>query len=275
MQRNAIAPKRRTHTERELPSPWWGVLILLGLVGLLVLAGYGGYWAWMRTNPAEVTVPKLKGRQRVDAESALRRLGLVPRISGERHSETFGEDVVIESRPKADRVVKQGRAVDLLISLGSAYTHVPNLEKMPFAEAQDALRDADLVVAKRSDYYHSTIPVGSVISQQPGPKTRVPRGSGVQLRVSLGPAPQSEPSSAAVNGTESVAEPRYVRVEAVTPSDGREHRVRIEVWDEGGERTAYDHTRGPGETVERYVRGVGLITIQVFVDDDIVEQKTL
>jgi serine/threonine-protein kinase len=251
------------------------VAILVVLLSVLFFGGYGAYRIWERTNPAEVTVPKLQGMKRADAEGELRRLELMPRVTGRRHSETFADTTVIESRPKAGRVVKQGRAIDLLISLGSAYTKVPKLEKMSYPEAERALEQADLVVSKRTDYYHSKIPIGHVIGSQPSAGTRVPRGSGVQVRASLGRAPRSESDATASDGDQAPAEPRYVRVEAVTPDDGHDHRVRIVVWDEQGERVAYDRTRGPGVPVKRYVRGVGLVTIQVFVDDDLVEQKTL
>lgn len=267
--------QRQSKADRELPSPWWGVLILLLLVGAVVFGAYGTYWMWQRTAPPEVTVPKVSGMRREAAEATLRRLGLVPRIAGERHSETVGRDVVIEIRPKADRVVKQGRAVDLLISLGSAYTKVPDLHKLSESEARRALREADLVVSKHTESYHSKVKQGYIIAQQPGSDTRVPRGSGVQVRVSTGPAPRSIPDRASPGDGESISEPRYLRVEAITPSDGHDHRVRIVVWDEGGERVAYDRVRSPGETVRRRVRGVGLVTVQVFVDDELVEQKTL
>jgi hypothetical protein len=268
-----VSPRRRG--ERDLPSPWWGLVILLALAGTMALAAYGAYWVWQHSAPADVIVPKVAGMPRVAAEGVLRAKGLVPRISGERHSETVPEDVVIEARPKDGRVVKQGRAVDLLVSLGSAYTKVPDLRKMSESQARGALRNADLAAAERQQWYDSAIPEGHIISQRPVPGTRVPRGSGVQLRVSLGPAPGSAASGSEPGAGEDRSEPRYLRVEAVTPDDSRDHRVRIVLWDYDGERVAYDKVRGPGVTVTRRVRGVGMITVQVFVDEDLVEQKTL
>jgi len=146
---------------------------------------------------------------------------------------------------------------------------------MSESEARRALRKADLVVSKHTESYHSKVKPGYIIAQQPEGGTQVPRGSGVQVQVSMGPAPRGGPDRSALGGGEGTSESRYLRVEAVTPSDGHDHRVRIVVWDENGERVIYDHTRGPGSTVRRRVRGVGLVTVQVFVDDELVEQKTL
>lgn len=276
MQREApTSPRRRAQPARDLPSPWWGAFILVALVGTIALVVYGAYWFWQNSAPADVTVPHLAGMRRVEAEAVLRSKGLVPRISGERHSETIARDVVMEARPKGGRVVKEGRAVDLLVSLGSAYTKVPDLRKMSEAQARAALRKADLVASEQKEWYHSEIPEGHVVSQQPVPGTRVPRGSGVQVHVSLGPAPRSVPEWREPGGDERASEPRYLRVEAVTPDDGHDHRVRIVIWDYDGERVVYEKVRGPGVTVQRRVRGVGLITVQVFIDDDLVEQKTL
>jgi len=70
---------------------------------------------------------------------------------------------------------------------------VPNVVGLPQQQAIDTLTGASLAVGMGTMEHSETVPVGSVISQQPAAGTPVPPGSAVDLVVSLGPAPVPVP----------------------------------------------------------------------------------
>ena len=66
---------------------------------------------------------------------------------------------------------------------------VPDTIGIPQAEAEAAIIAADLIVGTIDTAYSDTVNEGNVISQEPVSGTLLPRGSTVNLVVSLGPAP--------------------------------------------------------------------------------------
>lgn len=255
-----------------VPSPWWGVGTLVLILGALFGLAYGGFQLWVQTAPRDVPVKDVVGMDQRAAVDILRREGLVPRISSERHSEKVPEGQVMAMRPEPRRMVKQGRAVDLLVSLGSAYTTVPDVTGVLRQKAREMLTAAKLSVSREVESYDDHAPADYVIWQKPPAKSRIPKGSKVQLRISMGAKPSygllEEESS-------SPAERKYADVEVKVPDDNTRHEVKIVVWDDEGQRVAYQRRLWGGSTLHRRVRGVGSVTIQVFVDEELVEQKTL
>ena len=254
------------------PSPWWGVLTLILILGGLFGLGYGALKVWQYTAPKDVKLRTVVGLDRRAALDILQRDGLSPRIAQQQHSEKVPEGQVMAMRPEPGRIVKQGRAVDLLVSLGSAYTIVPDVTGVTRLKAREMVTAARLSVSREVEAYDDNAPADYVIWQKPPAKSRVPKGSKVQLRISGGPRPsygllEEEPTGP--------VEPKYADVNVEVPDDGERHQVKVVVWDDEGQRVAYERRLSGGTTLRRRVRGVGSVTIQVFVDDELVEQKTL
>jgi hypothetical protein len=65
---------------------------------------------------------------------------------------------------------------------------VPDLTGMAQADAESAIRDARLSVGTVAEAFSPTMPVGQVISQDPGAGTKVTPGTAVNLVVSKGPS---------------------------------------------------------------------------------------
>ncbi|MFZ1012304.1 MAG: choice-of-anchor D domain-containing protein [Terracidiphilus sp.] len=74
-------------------------------------------------------------------------------------------------------------------------TVVPNVVGQTASAAGSAITTASLTMGTGSSAFSSTVPLGSVISQNPAPGTQVAVGSVVELLVSNGPQPATNPLS--------------------------------------------------------------------------------
>jgi beta-lactam-binding protein with PASTA domain len=128
-------------------------------------------------------VPDVVGLTQANAQSAITSAGLTVGGVTMTNSITVPIGTVISQTPAAGTNVAPGSRVDLVVSLGVA---VPNVVGSPQAAAQTALTAAGLTVGVVSTANSLTVPLGSVISQNPTAGTNVAAGSAVDLVVSLG-----------------------------------------------------------------------------------------
>jgi len=131
-------------------------------------------------------VPNVVGMTQTDATSAITAVdSLTVGIVTSQYSNTVPAGYVMSQNPAAGVRVPIGSSVDLVVSLGKPV--VPDVEGMPEAAAREAITSVDnLQVGTITQAYHDTIPVGSVVSQDPAAGVRVPIGSSVNLVISLG-----------------------------------------------------------------------------------------
>ena len=81
---------------------------------------------------------------------------------------------------------------------------VPNVVNLTQAAAEAVITNAELTVGTVETEYSDTVAAGNVISQDPLAGTSAPRGSAINLTVSIGPEPVNVPN--VVNMTQSAAE---------------------------------------------------------------------
>ncbi len=134
--------------------------------------------------PETVTVPDLSGMTQEQAEAALMSAGLVLGVVAQEYSSTVPAGRVIRQNPPAGISVAYGAAVSIVISLGSCYTSIPNVEGLGTAEAQAALTTANLAVGAITYEQSETVPEGQVISQNPVSGLVVECGTAVALVLS-------------------------------------------------------------------------------------------
>jgi len=91
---------------------------------------------------------------------------------------------VISQNPTGGTAVDVGTTVDILVSLGRPI--VPNVAGMTLAEATTTVEGVDNLTVSATYEYHNSVPVGKVISQDPGGGTAVDVGTNVNVVVSLG-----------------------------------------------------------------------------------------
>ena len=83
-------------------------------------------------------------------------------------------------------VVKKGRNIKVILSMGSEKVIVPNIVEESFYKIQDILKKNGLRVGKLTKVYHQFIPQDHVIAQVPLQHARANRGSEVNLLISKG-----------------------------------------------------------------------------------------
>jgi beta-lactam-binding protein with PASTA domain/serine/threonine protein kinase len=137
-------------------------------------------------------LPELEGLSFVEAEALIAALALVP-IEDEEFSEEVPRGGVVEwsvvgsdDLVAGDRVLP-GTEVVIVASLGPAPRVVPELIGASLAEARTALDDLLLETEQLESVFDDEIPPGAVASQSPAAGETVPRGSTVEIAVSLGP----------------------------------------------------------------------------------------
>jgi serine/threonine-protein kinase len=134
----------------------------------------------------DVEVPDLTNMSFEAATAMLEELGLAYKKEAEEYSSDVPDGYVLAQRPEAGMSVQEGRVIGLTVSAGSEVVRIPNLTGMALAQAEDALVRSGLEPGKVRENYHPEIPESSVIGQNPEPGTEVPRGTRVNLLVSLG-----------------------------------------------------------------------------------------
>ena len=96
---------------------------------------------------------------------------------------------VISQSPVAGTQVASGSAVALVVSSGVPQVATPNVVGLTQAAATTAIANAGLTVGAVTTASSTTVPAGSVISQNPVAGTVLPANSAVALVVSSGAAP--------------------------------------------------------------------------------------
>ena len=247
------------------PSPVWGLLAWLVVVAALVGVIYLGFVAWEQSAPGEATVPNVVGVQLDAARTMLANKQLVAEVGAYQSSDTVPKDYVIRTDPNPGKVVKQGRAVRLVVSTGRGYVTMPDLREMP-AEKASAICDEEGLRATRRTYKYDSAPQGYVIGQSPEAKTHVRVGTEVVLLVSRGPEPEVrlEPGH------------KYADVTISLPSGAERRHVEIVVVDDNGSNVVYSAWRDPGSSFAERVGGEGQdVEVRVYVDGDLTKQMTL
>lgn len=266
---------RTYQSERHayVPSPWWGALMLLGLiaamVGIVLLVAY----LWITTAPPEVRVPAVTGINVRAAEEILARRGLMGRIAARRYDAKAPAETVMEATPLAGKTVRQGRVVEMIVSDGPPTVPMPDVRDMDLQRATQAITDADLRLARIRRFYDDKAPAGSVMAQKPEPEKRIARRGAVELTVSAGPKPPPEPVEEATSPSDDLGPPKYAVVEVTLPAGDRPALVRIEVEDKRGVIVVYSEWHDPGATVNEVVTGYGDATTRVYVDNKLIEEK--
>ncbi len=138
-----------------------------------------------------VTVPNVVNQTQAAATTAITGAGLVVGTVTQQSSATVPAGSVSSQNPTSGVGVAAGSAVNLVVSTGPVPTPgpvaVPNVLNLTQAAATAAINGAGLVLGTVSQSSSTTVPAGSVISQNPNAGTNVAAGSAVALIVSTGP----------------------------------------------------------------------------------------
>lgn len=191
--RSEPAPARPTEDEdeeewpvaRRKTRPW--VAVLLVLLVLSALGAAGAYLVWDWLNVPTLEVPDVTGMVYLQAQHVLRDRGLTAEQVANRYDDQVPANYVIEQIPEPGTLVRKGRSVKLVVSLGLPLAVVPDLRGVNERDANVRLISSGLALGNITYEYHPEIPEGAIISQSLPSGTRVGTGTLVDVRVSLGP----------------------------------------------------------------------------------------
>ncbi|MBI4363840.1 MAG: PASTA domain-containing protein [Candidatus Latescibacteria bacterium] len=173
-------------------SLWSGTLVLSALAlagGFLVI--HLVLMPSLTRQGAEVRVPEVIGQSEVEAERILASEGLKLSKISEQWSPDVPRGFVITQDPEAGGVVKRGRRISAIVSLGAQGTSVPVLDGVTARQSQLLLEGAGLRVGRVARVYTDEVSKDLVVASDPPGETLVEQGTVVNLLVSLGPRPQS------------------------------------------------------------------------------------
>lgn len=162
------------------------LLVLLAALGVLVyFVGKDlGFW---RSSSSSFTVPNVVGKTTAQATQTLMGDGL--RVTVSRQANPATADTVFAQSPSPPNKVSRGDTVTIDVSTGPTATTVPDVT-VPFVVGENVntatanLRAAGLSVTTQQ--VSSNEAAGTVVSQNPGGGSTVPRGSNVTINVSQG-----------------------------------------------------------------------------------------
>jgi eukaryotic-like serine/threonine-protein kinase len=142
----------------------------------------GDVTIWVSTGPPKVTVPAVKGQQWSVAQQTLVNAGLQPIehfVPGDTKNQVTATD------PAAGQRVPKGSKVRVNVMSGPETATVPSVVGQSLAAATTALHNAGFNA--NPTYVNSDAPANQVIHQNPASGTSEPKGTTVDLQVSIGP----------------------------------------------------------------------------------------
>jgi hypothetical protein len=139
------------------------------------------------TGPPPVATPNVVGLEQAAATNAITGAGLTIGTVATASSSTVPAGFVIGQNPIGGTQVVTGSAVALVVSSGPLQVMTPDVVGMTQAAASATMTGAGLSVDTITKASSTTVPAGSVISQDPIAGTLMDLGSFVALEVSSGP----------------------------------------------------------------------------------------
>lgn len=138
----------------------------------------------------EVVVPNIEKKSLMEALTIVSKSGLGLKKIGERYDPEFPAGTVLLQQPPAGMVVRKGRHINVILSLGGEKVFVPNIVGEDRRTAEIILRQYDLVIGTVSERYSLKYQKNRVISQEPLEGSIVDKKSSVNFVVSLGFPPE-------------------------------------------------------------------------------------
>ncbi len=192
-----------------------------------------------------VEVPDLKNSTVENAKIALKSKGLLIEVVGVVESAEVAEGLIAEQSPMAGSVVKKGATVKVWLSKGVPERIVPYLVGLSLSDATHKLDALNLKVGKIENQYSDEIPENHIIATEPPSGTKVPKGTAVNLVVSLGPKPVETVVVPKVTGY------KHWKAEDILKSKGLKVKKIYRVSTEYYEGTVYAQKPKAGEIVPK------------------------
>ncbi|GAB3045710.1 Stk1 family PASTA domain-containing Ser/Thr kinase [Sediminivirga luteola] len=148
---------------------------------------------FVSTGPDVIAVPDVSGETESRARQLLEQAGLEPGSNIEENSPDVRAGDVIETRPEADREVRRGSTVDLVLSTGRV--EVPDVTGAASADEACGILEGDdyQLGCRTEDVETDEHDPGTVVSQSTSGGETVEQGATITLEIAVEP-PEPEPS---------------------------------------------------------------------------------
>jgi beta-lactam-binding protein with PASTA domain len=170
--------------ERDPRRRWLWLLALLIAAALAVAA-------FLLLTPTKRTVPDVVGQRSATASQILQNRGFEVNIETVVNPDV-PRDTVATQNPQPRTRAREGSTVTIIVSSGPGEAAVPQVQGLPRAKAEQALRDAGFRVGVTQEY-STDVPAGRVISSAPQEGSTAEKGTTVRLIVSRGAKPVAVP----------------------------------------------------------------------------------
>lgn len=140
---------------------------------------------------AEVRVPEVIGLSEREGERVLASEELRLSKISEQWSPDVPRGFITTQDPPAGGVVKRGRRISVIVSLGAQGTSVPVLDGVNARQAEILLEGAGLKMGRTARAYSDQVGKDLVITTDPPGETTVEQETAVDVLVSLGAVPRS------------------------------------------------------------------------------------
>lgn len=240
--------------------------LLLGLA-LISAAVAGGLVLAFRNTPKLVVVPRVEGKPVAQAVALLQAQGLKGKVSRKVYHPETPADHVVSQIPYPGKEVREGRGVELVVSLGPLQVKVPKLVGKPLTEAKDLLAGKGLRLGAINR--QRTKEEGDrVLAQSPTEGKEVPIRTEVDLTIAVSAEPASTRRPA--------KGPRAADVRIVVPEGPAVQRVRVEVHYPSKRYTvAHDRQHSPGDEFKVHVVAEREASVHTFIDGELVAKQEL
>lgn len=136
--------------------------------------------------PEEVVVPKVTGLEIKEAWDTIEKAGLKLQLYESRHDKKVSKNIVLSQDPSADRKVRKGRTILVVVSEGPELIAVPKVIGESLRSAKIAISNAKLQVGKITFQDAVYGQDEEVVEQNPAAQKDVPRGQEIHLTVRRG-----------------------------------------------------------------------------------------
>ena len=165
-----------------------GILLLLFII---VFLGVNILMSIIVGTGNEVIVPDIVNLPFDVARKTCMDLNLYVQQVDMRHDDVIPQDRIISQSPEPFKPTKINRTVEVVVSKGPELVRVPYLDNITELEAKIRLENIGLKLGEKAFRYSNEVAKDRIIYSQPIADDFVPRGSSVNIVISLGELPDA------------------------------------------------------------------------------------
>ena len=169
-----------------------GLLVTLGLVIAMAIAGFAGWW--LAVGPGtNIAAPDLIGQTFEQAQTTIAATELRLETGESIFSETVPAGVIVSTDPEPGGGIKPDGTISASVSQGPERYLVPDVKGETPEVASTAITGANLALGGRTEAFDNNVPEGLVAKTDPKIGSELKPDTRVDLIISKGPKPVNVP----------------------------------------------------------------------------------